>query len=113
MAVPEHSDASPNDGRAMMAVGGLLFVPMSWAACCQLLMRGPKPNGFWGWAGLIFLDELALSAAAFFTIGWLWSLSGSARLRHLTERTAARAAWLMIPAAVACFAMTACVLLFG
>jgi hypothetical protein len=100
------------DGRLMMGVGGVLFIPLS-AALTWFLLGLPRPQGFIDLAVRILLDELAIGATLFFSVGFLWALSGHRRLKRLLDAAAVKFAWILIPLAVSGFVAAACVLLFG
>jgi hypothetical protein len=110
-----HQSPSPdgNDGRLMLAVGGLLFIPIAVAGVYAVLFKLPKPQGFAEWAVRCLLGELAVSGLAFFTVGFLWAISGNRRLRRLLDTAAMRLAWILILMAIPAFAAAACIVLFG
>jgi len=93
-------EPNPDDGRLALAVGGLLFIPLSIGAIYGLNFEVPAPQGPLEWGIRIFLDELAIAAALFFGIGFLWAITGSRSLKRLLDRITVKFAWLFIPIAI-------------
>ena len=103
----------PNDGRVMLAVAGLLFIPLAFAAGWALFFLVARPQGPWEWAAHVVLGELAVAAILFFTIGFLWAITGNRLLKALLDAAAAKLAWVLIPIAVPVFVAVVFVLIGG
>jgi hypothetical protein len=103
----------PPDGRLMMGVAGLLFIPIASAGVYSLLYVLQRPQGPVEWGIRILLDQLAISALLFFTVGFLWAISGNRRLKKLLDTVAIKLAWILIPLAIPAFGMAAWVAIFG
>ena len=69
------NEPDPNDGRLMLGLGGLLFIPLSVGAVYGLAFNVPAPQGPVEWAIHIFLGEVAVTATLFFVIGFAWAIS--------------------------------------
>jgi hypothetical protein len=84
----------------MLGVGGLLFIPISVGTIWGLFFVLPPPQGLLEWVVRILLEDLAISATLFFTVGFLWALSGSQRLKKLMDSASVKLAWILIPLAI-------------
>jgi hypothetical protein len=102
-----------NAGRLMLGVGGLLFIPLAATGTYALLFKLPRPQGPIEWGVRLLLGELAISGMAFFSLGFLWAISGNRRLKRLLDAASVRFAWILIPLAVPGFVVAASVALFG
>jgi hypothetical protein len=88
-------ERNEDDGRLMLGVGGVLFVPMTMAATYALLFELKRPQGPMEWGIRLLLGELAISAMVFFGVGFLWAVTGNRRLKKLLDTTAVRLAWIL------------------
>src|SRR5262249_54814539 len=106
---------SPHDNgrRLVLAVGGPLFIPIAVAGFYSLLFKLPKPQGLLEWAVRCLLCELAVSATAFFSVRFVWAISGNRRLKRVLAATAVRVALIVIPKAIPAFAAAASIVLAG
>ena len=100
-----------------MGVGGFLFIPLAAFATWHLLFVAPRPQGFLEWGIRILLDELAIGAAIFFGLGFLWAISGHGGLKKSLDTVAVKLAWIVIPPALIFFVavsiLVAWVMFFG
>ena len=96
----ENSDPDSHDGRLMLGIGGILFIPISAAAVWGLFIELPVPQSPLEWVGRILCEDLAISATLFFTSGFLWAISGNRQLRRLMDSAAVKLAWVLIPMAI-------------
>lgn len=106
-------DKDRHDGRLMLGVGGLLFIPLTATGTWFLLFELPEPQGPLEWGIRIFLDELALVATFFFSVGFLWAISGNQQLKKLLDAASVKFAWLLIPLAIPLFAAVVSILILG
>ncbi len=88
-----------NDGRLMLAVGGLLFIPFCATGIYSLAIKLQRPQGPLEWGLRLLLWELAISGTTFFSVGLFWGISGNRRLKKLLDTVAVRFAWILIPLA--------------
>lgn len=79
----------------------------------QLFFEAGRPQGFGSWALRILLDELVLGGLLFFTLGFLWALSGNGRLKGWLDIVAVKWAWIVIPLAMVSLVGAACVVIFA
>ena len=75
MSSPQTPRGSPQDGRLMLGVGGLLFIPLAAGGAWYLIFKAPRPQGRLEWGVRILLDELAIAGTLFFSLGFLWAIS--------------------------------------
>jgi len=78
-----------------------------------LLFVEGRPQGFLEWAVRILLDELVLTGLLFFTLGFLWALSGHRRLKSMLDVVSVKLAWIVIPLVLVSLILAAGVVLFG
>lgn len=109
---PSNPNSHPDDGRLMLAVCGLLFIPLSVAAVYGLNFHMPAPQGPVEWGIRIFLDELAVTALFFFGVGFVWGITGNRTLKRLLHRITVKFALLVIPLAIPALIMVAWVAIF-
>jgi len=113
MPNPQTPNRNANDGRLMLGGAGLLFIPGFAFGAWQLLFMEPRPKGLAEWGIRIFLDELTIVATLFFSLGFLWAISSTRRLKALLDAVSVRFAWIVIPSAISLFAAVARFLLLG
>ena len=107
------SNHDEHEGRLILGVGGLLFIPLAAAGAWSLFFALPRPQGPFEWGMRIFLEELALSATFFFSVGFLWAVSGNRWLKKLLDTASLKFAWLLIPLAIPVFVAVTCILSCG
>jgi hypothetical protein len=96
----------------MFAVSGLLFVPLSFTGLYFLIFVAPQPQNAMEWGLRILLDELAIAGTVFFTVGFLWGISGSRSLKGILDTAAVRFGWIFIPMIIPALLAAACMVLF-
>jgi hypothetical protein len=106
------NEPGPNDGRLMLSVGGLLFIPLCVGGVYSLAVVLPAPQGPIEWGFRVLFEELAITATLFFTIGFAWGITGSRRLKRMLDVITVKFAWIFIPIAVAALATAAWVAIF-
>jgi hypothetical protein len=97
----------PNDGRCALGIGGFLFIPISVSGLYFVAFEMPVPKGLTQWLLHIVLGELAVAATLFFSIGFLWAVTGNRVLKSCLNFSAVKLAWIVIPIAVPFFAAAA------
>jgi hypothetical protein len=107
------SNHGQHNGRLMLGVGGILFIPLAGAGAWSLFFVLPRPQGPLDWGVRIFLEELAISATFFFSLGFLWAISGNRWLKKMLDTASVRFAWFLIPLAIPAFVVATYVLIFG
>jgi hypothetical protein len=111
MSDPPAPNRNPHDGRLMLGIGGLLFIPLAARGAWYLLFIAPRPQAPVEWTFRILLDELALLGTLFFSLGFLWAISGSPSLKWLLDVISVKFAWFLIPPAILLFGALACILI--
>src|SRR5258708_1476041 len=97
---PWTPNRDPTDGRLMLGFVALLCIPMAVAGTSSLFFVLPRPQGPIEWGLRFLLGELAISATAFFSLGFLWAISGNRGLKKFLDKAAVRFAWILIPMAI-------------
>ena len=97
----------------MLAVGGLLFVPLSVAGLWFLSFESPRPQNLLEWIVRVLLEELAIGATLFFSLGFLWGMTGHPNLKRILDAISVRFAWILIPMSIPVLATVVWFLLCG
>ena len=108
----EPSQPNPDDGRLMLGLGGLLFIPLSVGAIYGLAFNVPAPQGPIEWAVHILLGEVTVTATIFFVIGFAWAITGNRTLKRVFDSITVRFAWLFIPIAIPALMIAAWIAIF-
>lgn len=106
------NEPDPNDGRMMLGLGGLIFIPLSVGAVYGLAFNVPAPQGPVEWAIHVFLSEVAVTATLFFGIGFAWAISANRTLKRIFDRITVKFAWLFIPIAIPALLTAAWIAIF-
>jgi hypothetical protein len=102
-----------SDGRLILGFAGLLFVPLTTAGGCFLFFAAPRPQAVWEWVFRIVLDELAVTAMFFFSLGFLWAMSGNRRLKRTLDAVATKFASILIGFLILAFVVAACIVIIA
>lgn len=88
-------------------------MPLSAGGAWSLLFLLPRPQGALEWACRVVLEELAISATLFFSLGLLWGISGRQRVKMLLDAASLKLVWIQIPIAVPVVVAVLSFVLFG
>lgn len=80
----------------MMVFAGILFIPMFCFWLGMSLVQPKQPQNIPEICGRVLVDEMLIVALLFFTIGFLWGLTGSRTLKSFLDLAAHRLAWILI-----------------
>jgi hypothetical protein len=105
-------DPHQDDGRMMLGCGGILFIPIAVSGSWYLFFESPRPQGLFEWVVFIVMEELAIGGTLFFSLGFLWAITGSRQLKNVLDIASVRFAWILIPLAIPVFVLVAWLVIF-